>query len=173
MMNRVKTTLEYNNPATNYSISPRTNSLPLSEYPSGSYFNDFGNSPCTCHYDNCNLDGSCDCKAYAGGIQCFAFAHYAFEEYNGVTCNTNNANGSLATITAQALENYLSDLSIGTHVRYKGASSPHSFIIMGHTSNGIKVYEANWKSGCEVGTRTVSYTTLATQIKSITNSWSA
>lgn len=163
---------EYHHPAPKRNNVAKS-SLPLSQYPVGSYYNDFGDEPCTCHYDECNIDGSCDCKEYNGGIQCFGFANEVFSIYNGEECSAANENGELKNITAASLKSYLEDLPVGTHVRYKGSSAPHSFIIIGHTTNGLEVYEANWQPNCKISTRTVTYSTLATQIVSITNSWSA
>lgn len=153
--------------------SPRA-SLPLSSYPSGSYFSKSGKA-CTHHKSGCNINGSCGCKSYNNSIQCMGFANYVFKQYNGVDCVAFNANGKLTSISASSLKTYFNKLKVGSHFRYMGTNGiPHSFIVTRITSTGVSVYEANYTSNnCVVGQRTISFTDLAKQVKSVTNSWTA
>lgn len=153
--------------------TPRA-SLPLASYPSGSYFSKSGNA-CTHHKSDCDISGSCGCKSYNNSIQCMGFANYVFKQYNGVDCVASNANGELTDITATSLKNYFNKLTVGSHFRYMGTNGiPHSFIITGKTSTSVSVYEANYDSNnCVVGTRTITFETLAKQVKSVKNSWTA
>lgn len=147
-------------------------SLPLQSYPSGSYFSNNGLA-CT-HHNNCNINGSCGCKSYNNSIQCMGFANYVFKQFNGVDCVASNAKGGLSNISATSLQNYISGLKVGSHFRYMGTNGiPHSFIITSKTSTGISVYEANYAANnCLVGTRTITYAQLASQVSSVTNAWS-
>ncbi len=149
-------------------------SLPLPSYPSGSYFSKNGKA-CTHHKSGCNINGSCGCKSYNNSIQCMGFANYVFKQYNGVDCVSSNSNGKLTNITAASLKTYFNKLTVGSHFRYMGTNGiPHSFIITGKTSTGVKVYEANYSANnCIVGQRTITYESLAKQVASVTNSWTA
>ena len=155
-----------------HSAAPRF-VLPISEYPVGSYFSESGKA-CT-HHNNCSWTGSCGCRSYNNSIQCMGFANYVFKQVTGTDCVDSNSVGGLSNISATSLKNYFSHLTVGSHFRYMGTNGiPHSFIITGITSNGVSVYEANYASNnCVVGRRTITYSTLASQVSYVRNSWIA
>lgn len=147
--------------------------LPLAEYSVGSYFSKNGKA-CTHHSQGiCDIYGGCPCKSYKNSIQCMGFANYVFRQFTGQDCVNSNSVGGLQNISATSLKNYISQLKAGSHVRYMGTNGiPHSFIIKAKRSNEIEVYEANYaKNNCIVGTRTITYSQLASQVRSVTNAW--
>lgn len=172
-------------------------SLPLSNYPAGSYYT-YNGKACSdnhkyCTYElsnnsyssercyNTQTGSSGNCKRYSptGSIQCKAFADYVFKEYNGVNCSSSNCNNaSLATVTSNSIEKYVEDyLKVGSHLRVylKNSSGkktyPHSIIITKITSSGIEYYQANADGVCGVSTDTKTWDQLASWFYSVTNSW--
>lgn len=160
-----------NNPA-RIKLEPNTSvSLPLSQYPVGSYFNDFGNKPCTCHSSSrsCKIDGSCDCKFYGTGIQCLGFAQYVFDVYSNCTSrpiwNSPGAHlivddyaGGVKYATPEQLRSY----PVGTYLRVgwnPNIPSEHSFVIMKNNGSSVTIYECNIGTNCIIGTQTFSYAT--------------
>ena len=147
--------------------------LPLTEYPAGTYFT-YNGSACTCHsyctyaipsgYStercyNTATGASGNCIRYApnGSIQCAGFADYVFKQYNGVNrSNSNAVNKTLASVTGTSIKDYVNNnLKRGSHFRFylnqtyvgsdgKRYYSPHSIIITDITSEGISYYQANY-----------------------------
>ena len=130
--------------------APPYATLPLSEYPSGSYFTTTGTA-CINHNH---------CKMVNGATQCYGFANYVhykmFHTY-GSSC-TYSKLGNVRFANATAEKNYIMSLSVGTHVRVKRNENHdgHSFIIKSITANSVTVYEANMDGKC--GVRVYQYT---------------
>lgn len=164
--------------------------LPLAEYPSGSYFS-YNGQACTCH-KNCTfsipenysvnrcyntytgLSGNCKRYAATGSIQCKAFADYVFKQYNGADCSSQNAtNKTLSTVTTESIGTYITRyLNVGSHLRGTLVSGfPHSIIITEITSTGISYYHANTDGTCNVSTDTKTWVQLGKWFASISNSW--
>ncbi len=142
--------------------SPRT--LPLSEYPIGSYFTTTGNA-CTNHSY---------CKTYACTNQCDGFARYVNEHYYHVAGSTWSApyavagdlespyNRYQAFGSTTALYQFFNQLEKGAYVRVSRRnaiedSTPphtsqgsHSFVYIYHNNNGAILYEANLDNECGV-----------------------
>lgn len=168
--------------------SARITTLPLINYPAGSYFsNNF--DECDCH-DNCTYSlptgfptyrcynkatgSSGNCKRFDGGIQCAGFAYYVFQQYTGTHCSSANQIGGLSSVTASGLQNYFSNITVGSHVRGTlSAGYPHSIIITGITSTGVSYYQANVGGKCLVSTGTKTWSQLASWFSSISKSWVA
>ncbi len=174
--------------------------LPLQEYPAGTYFS-YDGKACTCHNDcdvwipsgyskdrcyNAVTGTSGNCIRYApnGSIQCCGFADYVFKQYNGVNRSDSNAvNKTLASVTSTSIKDYANKyLKRGSHFRfylnqtYTGSDGkkyyiPHSIIITDVTSSGISYYQANYGGRCLVSTGYKTWDQLASWIHSITNAW--
>lgn len=139
--------------------------LPLPEYPVGSYFS-YDGKACTCH-DYCSWSvptgyskgrcyipsegksGNCIRYAYNATTQCMGFADYVFEQYNGVYRSSSNAvNQTLTSITSTSLKNYATKyLKKGSHFRVylnqtygDGQYVPHSIVVTDVSANGISYY---------------------------------
>lgn len=134
-------------------------SLPLSEYPSGSYFTNDG-KPCVNHNN---------CRRYACTNQCDGFARYVHEKYNHKLGSTWSAPYEPAGDTSTAkkyyhftsdseLRLYFSTLSKSAYVRMSaynaandtGSDGSHSFVYINHNSSGATLYEANRDNKCGV-----------------------
>ncbi len=170
--------------------------LPLSEYPVGSYFS-YDGKACTCHAycdwrshagyskERCfnthtGTSGNCIRYAYNATTQCMGFADYVFEQYNGVYRSSSNAvNQTLSSITSTSIKNYATKyLKKGSHFRFylnqtygDGQYVPHSIVITDVSSNGISYYQANYGGRCLVSTGYKTWDQLASWIHSITNAW--
>lgn len=134
-------------------------SLPLSEYPAGSYFTNDGN-PCVNHNN---------CRRYACTNQCDGFARYVHEKYNHTPGSTWSAPYETAGDVSTAkkyyrftsdseLRLYISTLSKSAYVRMSkdnaandsNGDGSHSFVYISHTSSGVTMYEANRDNKCGV-----------------------
>lgn len=173
--------------------------LPLREFPAGSYFTYDGDA-CTCHgpyntnctytiptgfsRDRCyNLttraSGNCIRYDPNGSIQCMGFADYVFKQYNGVNRSSSNVvTPRLTSITSTSVKNYFkSNLKVGSHFRFNIKNSagenagPHSIIITGITDNGITYYQANYGGKCLVSTGEKTWAQLSNWIYDVINSW--
>lgn len=151
-------------------------SFPLSEYPEGSYFNRFKTKACTCHTTSYECGyGTCDCTYYANGIQCFAFARYAFDAYSHTLNNSIWSNISGHNLLLQNSAVAPSTYTVGTYIR-DTTSKGHSMIIKANNGSSLTLYECNYSGRCKVSTRTVSYAAFTAQYSNITqvvqHSWS-
>ena len=155
-------------------VNPKTSvSFPLSDYPSGSYYNNYSNksTPCTCHKRSGSADKceywNCDCKMYRESMQCMAFARYAFDVYANMTesqtitaAHHTVAGSSSDGLAQQTLD--VKEYTKGTYLRVgpSKTSETHSFIIASNTASTITVYECNvgdTGQGCIVGMRTFTH----------------
>lgn len=170
--------------------------LPLAEYPEGSYFS-YDGKACTCHdycdwhshagysKDRCfntntGTSGNCIRYAYNATTQCMGFADYVFEQYNGVYRSSSNAvNQTLSSITRTSLKNYATNyLKKGSHFRVylnqtygNGQYVPHSIVITDVSEDGISYYQANYGGRCLVSTGYKTWDQLASWIHSIIGAW--
>ena len=140
----------------------------VTKYTVGTYFNRTGDD-CTCH-GTCNEYHKCDCIHYGdGGVQCVAFARYAYDIYyhrkswskNGV--DENEKDRDISSTENARIE--MNKIAVGSYVRVlkSNLKDGHSFILAGFTSSGIMMYDANYVPGgkCLVGYHEVSYSKLA------------
>ena len=173
-------------------------SLPLSNYPSGTYFTHNGNACSTCHNNNCGytipsgestsrcwdsvLNSSGNCKRYAptGAIQCKAFADYVFYQYTGENVSNSNKSDTSAYATiingsdgADDLKTLFTSLPIGSNVRLKvrGQTYYHSIIISAKSSTGVTIYDANRIGKCKVGNQTKAWAQLASMYSGVVCAW--
>lgn len=140
-------------------------SLPMSEYPAGSYFTTTGYA--------CNDHDSC--KYYACTNQCDGFARYVNEHYyhvsGGAWSNPYSVSGDTAAPLYKyeafrdldKLRNFFTHLETGAYVRVSrrsqsedsyeagySAQGSHSFVYISHDANGAVLYEANLDGECGV-----------------------
>ncbi len=153
-------------------------SLPLDEYPLGSYFTKNGKR-CTCHNSgNCIASGSaCNCMRFwpTGrastceidllGVQCIGFARYCqyrlfgFIDYGDTAYRfTNLLGGTLkaGNWSAADAEYYIKKAGTGGHIRI----STHSIVIADISDTGFTTYECNGKtygSECRVFARSFTW----------------
>lgn len=176
--------------------TPRA-SLPLSNYPSGSYYS-FNSKGCTCHKKGCGYElanatkkdrcfiestqTSGECIFYKGtnSIQCKGFADYVYKEYHGYDVNdkyaisgcpgsiTNDANG------AAKWKDFSQKLKVGSNVRVhvRGEGFSHSFIVMSKSSSGLTIYDANRAANnCKVSVATFTWAELAKKYDIVSSAW--
>lgn len=163
-------------------------SLPLAEYPDGSYFS-YNGKACTCHANctysipsgystsrcyNTTTSSSGNCKRYNGGIQCAGFAYYVFKQYNGVDCGSSNEKSGLSVLNDASLKFYFTSVvKVGGHARGNlNSGYPHSIIVTNITNDGISFYQANTNGNCNVSVATKTWTQLANWYDEFTISWS-
>lgn len=144
-----------------YDPVPPLVEFPIRGYEAGKYFSKAGTTtPCTHHNsDNssCYTDGSCGCKSFLGGIQCFGFAKFVYWSKYGVNftdvTKLEKLSGSNWT-TAKIQEYIKSKLRVGSHIRLhlrgKNDDYDHSIIVTSINSTGIGVYDANWEGKCKI-----------------------
>ncbi len=143
-------------------------SFPLSDYPVGSYFSRNGKQ-CSATYGcvgnhKCSESGTCNCKKYKGAIQCMGFAEYAADQYAHSPNFDWRADGGdknekqITLSDAADAQSYFEGRNVGDYLRVRGnASSGHSIVIAGKSSNGITIYEGNYGGYCRVNMREMTY----------------
>ena len=142
-----------------YAATTGKGTYPISSYPNGTYYTTSGGN-CTSSHKYC--------KSYAGGKQCFAFAKYAYDQYSHRSEWTNiSGDKYISGRKIDTLENFKkwmqNDIKYGSYVRLtiKGDDTTgHSFIFISASSDGVKMYDANYTGYCKVDTHTVPYKTL-------------
>ena len=153
-------------------------SLPLAEYPIGSYFSKNGKA-CTCHNtQDCIASGKdCNCMRFYPtgsystcevdllGVQCIGFARYCqyrlfgFIDYGDTAYRYENLLGkklSAYSWTAADAKKYITRAGVGGHIRI----STHSIVIMEISENGFVSYECNGKtaaSACRIYSRSFTW----------------
>lgn len=179
--------------------SVRSVSLPLSSYPSGSYYSSTGKA-CTCHSYSCtysvpsgNSTSKCyitsksksgDCIRYVatGSIQCKGFADYVYHEYTGhdvgdsYTVSTSGYSSiSNDTTGANLMKSFFTSLTVGSNVRLsvRGASYNHSVIVCSTSSTGVYIYDANRTGNCKIGYTFKTWSQLASSYSGIVKAWAA
>jgi len=168
-------------------------SLPLQEYPSGSFFTINGKA-CTCHSVSENKCGirstSCvkngisgNCKVHNESIQCKGFADYVFETCTGIECKHYNAVDADTIpfyfgnniLGQDELSDFMRGLPAGSNLRMSNRSGgSHSFIMVEATRTGITLYDCNGTSTpCKVRTVERTWKELVTTYKGVTAVWAA
>lgn len=132
---------------TESTASVKAVSLPLADYPDGSYYSRYG-TECTCHGKTlgnpCEYYIPCDCKVFDASIQCVAFAKDVYYRYHGKLYSPSNkvvvdkslSSGSIA-------KSYLKGKPEGTYVAGRCNATTHIIIIVATSENGITFYHAN------------------------------
>lgn len=170
-------------------------SLPLSNYPVGSFYTVNGLS-CSCH-STCNWhSGSTarclksdstygNCIKYNGtnSIQCKAFADYVYKQYTGYDVSIIREFGALSDITQDTngrtrLAEFFGNLTVGSNVRghLREKTFSHSFIVIDKSGSGVTVYDANFTDGsgtdnCKVKQYTKTWAQMADLYDYFSNSW--
>lgn len=128
-------------------------SFPLAAYPTGSYYNSYGTTACTCH-GWCNWNSSCACTKFDGGTQCAGFARYIYYLANGVKCTTAESSNKTTlntSVNSTTAKNYLQGVPTGTYVRLRtSGGTQHSVAVINTTANDITIYQANYGGLCKV-----------------------
>lgn len=154
--------------------------IPLTDYPNGSYFTKTGNA-CKketnggCH-DNktgvCKYDiGACpNCKSCNGAAQCMGFAHYVYKQIWGVDTNKNEKhNRNTGTGSAAAAREFLWGISSGTELRVTGPhTTGHSIIVANITDSGAYIYHANGDGTCKVEYEYLSFYSYSAKYNKVT-----
>lgn len=177
-------------------LSSTSVTLPLENWPAGSYFSVDRTTPCTCH-SSCSYyipssssasqvrcyisatDSSGTCRRYkaTGSIQCKGFADYVFHTYTGNDCGASNYDSSKLVssgLTSAVAKSNFYGISVGSHIRgYLKSGAPHSIIVLSTTSTGITYYQANTNNNCNITTATKSWAEFAAWFDSITGVWVA
>lgn len=141
--------------------------LPLAEYPVGSYFTKNGSA---CNDHPCNLSTTCNCKWFGNGTQCVGFARYVFAQYAHLSSwsISGHSIGTASFSSSAAAKTFLYGLQPGTYLRL---NDTHSVIVMRTTSTSISIYEANHDGQCGVGTRTLTYSAFYSQYTEVTQAY--
>ncbi len=146
-------------------VSTKSVSLPLAQYPDGSYYSLTGKA-CTCHGGSlgnpCYWDNSCDCINFENSIQCAGFAKYVYYLVNGTHTYSNSKTYKNLNLTATTAKNTLQSLPVGTYLRVQTSNGyDHSIAIAGTSSTGITIYHANYGGPCKVRYQTVTWASFA------------
>ncbi|MCM1299372.1 MAG: hypothetical protein NC203_04910 [Firmicutes bacterium] len=128
-------------------------------YEDGTYYSKKING-CECNpsVDNnpCIPGVSCDCKYYAGSIQCMAFAKYCHTIYNKTKesdMDGIHGDGSLVSLNKSNLYSYLTKAGKKSYLRNSG----HSIFVVTYTTTTVEFYDANYEGKCIVHHLNVSY----------------
>lgn len=143
-------------------------SFPIKGYESGKYFSKAGTTtPCTHHSSWCSISGSCGCKSFNNGIQCYGFAHFVYWTTFSSYFSASNQIGGLSSSnwSADNIKDFIkSNLRLGSHIRLhlRGKSDDfnHSVIISSKSSTGIEVYDANWDGKCGIRMVTLTWSNI-------------
>lgn len=145
--------------------SARSVSLPLAQYPDGSYYS-LTKKACTCHGGSlgnpCYWDNSCDCINFDSAIQCAAFAKYIYYIVNGTHTYSHSAIDKNIDLNASNAKSTLQSLPVGTYLRVRTSNGySHSIAIAGTSSTGITIYHANYGGPCKVRYQTLTWAAFA------------
>ena len=135
-------------------------------------------------------DSYCNCRVATaalagtvGGIQCFGYARYVFYQAFGVSigpgigsgyyqlANYSNANrvGYTTSSTASNTASIFSKARQGDFIQARTKSGgSHSMIVLSVSSSSVKILECNHSGQCYVGTRTIAWSTFASQYPAYT-----
>lgn len=141
--------------------------LPLAEYPVGSYFTKNGSA---CNDHPCHYSRDCNCEWFGEGTQCEGFARYVFAQYAHLSAwaPSGHSIGTASFSSSAAAKTFLYGLQPGTYLRL---NDTHSVIVMSTTSTRISIYEANHDGHCGVGTRTLTYSSFYSQYTEVTQAY--
>lgn len=145
--------------------------LPLPEYPVGSYCTTsgeacVGHNACQRYYTT--PDGT---QVDTYGIQCLGFARYVFYRCFGVVdTGSGNYKSVVASVSAtdttvELLQQHLgTDVLAGAHIRAGTESNGHSMIYLGSDSTYVYTYEGNYDNHCGVTVNCRTWQELATYL---------
>lgn len=130
--------------------------LPLKEYPAGSYFTKNG-MPCDDH-DSCDWSvDNCNCVNFDRSIQSMGFAKYVYFTVTGKHVNDNKI-GIDADLTSQTANLELANLPEGAYIAVTQKNGvPFQMAKISSDDNGITVYGANYGGGCKVSVLTFTW----------------
>ncbi len=130
--------------------------LPLKEYPVGSYFTKNG-MPCDDH-DSCDWSvDNCNCINFDRSIQSMGFAKYVYFTVTGKHVNDNKI-GVDADLTSQTANLELANLPEGAYIAVTQKNGvPFQMAKISSDDNGITVYGANYGGGCKVSVLTFTW----------------
>ncbi len=167
-----------------YSVKIGNQTIPFSDYPSGSYFTDNGKA-CASHSNGCSYssEAACNCKLYYGSknllaIQCFGFARMVWYRLFGILGHSSESakyttvasNVSKGTVTVNYLKNLFmyGDAKPGAQIRTNGNAYgvEHSLIYMGCDESYFFTYEGNYDGHCKVGVIRRTWSEAATYFSS-------
>lgn len=137
-------------------------SLPLAEYPDGSYYS-YNGKECTCH-GSCNEESNCNCKKFDGSSQCMAFASYVYYKTHNKMRSAQPTAGTTTKFDYTNPDDVTKILRTiggkptGTYIRVKTPSEQgHSIALVGTTSETITIYHANYGGRCLVRYETYTW----------------
>ena len=135
-------------------------------------------------------DNYCNCRVATaalagtvGGIQCFGYARYVFYQAFGVSigpgigsgyyqlANYSNANrvGYTTSSTASNTASIFANARQGDFIQARTKSGgSHSMIVLSVSSSSVRILECNHSGQCYVGTRTIAWSTFASQYPAFT-----
>lgn len=138
-------------------FSAKAVSLPLAEYPNGSYYTKNGKACSGCHkWCNWNKltngDEQCNCIVFDSSSQCVAFAKYVYYKTHGTHWTTDKRVYVRDTLDGNAYKSYLLDKPAGTYIYcYTKNDNEHIMSVAKTSSTGITIYDANNNMGdCRV-----------------------
>ncbi len=133
-------------------------SLPLPEYPAGSYFTKDGEY-CGHHGDDtCDYYGGCNCLPYDGSIQCIGFAKYACDRYAHRTAWTRpdgDVERNVDITDDYKTKFFIIRMGYGSYVTFYHPE--HSIVVLSTYSDSFISYECNLYNDCRVTVETRSY----------------
>lgn len=131
--------------------------LPLKEYPAGSYFTKDGKE-CTVH-DDCDWAvDECNCVNFDRSIWSMGFAKYVYCNVFGRHVTEETKLVKDIDLTAATAKAELSELPAGAYISVLMHDEvPHHMIMMNADDNCITVYQANYGGRCLVSTMTLTW----------------
>lgn len=131
--------------------------LPLGEYPAGSYFTKDGKE-CTAH-DGCDWAvDDCNCVNFDRSIWSMGFAKYVYCNVFGRHVTEETKLVKDIDLTAATAKAELSELPAGAYISVLMHDElPHHMIMMNADDNCITVYQANYGGRCLVSTMTLTW----------------
>ena len=140
--------------------------LPLKEYPAGSYFTNDG-KPCNDH-DTCNWDSPCNCVIFDRSIQSVGFAKYAYFKVTGKHVYEAVKTEINADIDEQSARANFKGLPCGTYFYVVTSNDkPHAMTVISSNDDSITVYQANYGGKCVVSAPTYTWKEFAARFPHI------
>lgn len=159
-----------------YAVTVSQPSLPLSEYPSGSYFT-YNGEACTNHgTGTCSYTGGCNCKYYDNSIQCMGFAKYASDQYaHRSSWSLPSGDSSTTRVTLSTDSEvlvYFSSLPKGSYLRLANSSGVevHSVVTIYVSNSTVQTYECNYSGACQVSVESRSLSSFRSSYRYVTES---
>lgn len=156
--------------------SARSVSLPLADYPNGSYYTKNGKACSGCHaWCNWNKltngDEQCNCIVFDSSSQCVAFAKYVYYKTRGTHWTTANRVYIDKDLDAASYKSYLMGKPAGTYIYcLTQRGNDHIMSIAETSSTGITIYDADYTgTDCVVRYKTFSWSTFASTYPHLVN----